>query len=59
MRPAVSNHIHKLLNAGDAGYTMLHYSSESVRDCYYLILCVKTQLKLIVANQTSQVFKIN
>ena len=59
LRPAVSNQIHKPLNAGDARYTMLRCCSESVRERYYLILCVKTQLRPIVANQKSQVFEIS
>ena len=47
LRPAVSNQIHKPLNAADA---MLRSCSESARDCYNLILCFKTQLRPVVAN---------
>ena len=50
LRPAVSNQIHKPLNAGDARYTMLRCCSESARDCYNLILCFKTQLRPVIAN---------
>ena len=59
LRPAVSNQIHMPPDAGDARYTMLRCCSESVCDCYYPILCVKTELRLVVANQKSQVFEIS
>ena len=42
LRPAVSNQIHKPLNASDAKYTMLHCCSESACDCYNRI-CVSKQ----------------
>ena len=45
LRPAVSNQIHKPLNASDAKYRMLRCCSESVCDCFNRILCFKTQLR--------------
>ena len=50
LRPAVSNQIHKPLNAGDAKSTMLRCCSESARDYYNRILCFKTELRPVVAN---------
>ena len=59
LRSAVSNQIHKPLNAGDARYTILCCCSKSGRDCYNLILCFKTRLQIIVVNQNLQVFKVS
>ena len=46
LRQAVSNQVHNPLNAGDARYTLLRCCNESVRDCYYQILCVKNTVKV-------------